>query len=252
MDWYGKEVDDLKLHRIRELIDLSYVKERVMKKRLDVFNLFQDELKNEISSLYEEFGLKTMVKLIGCDMTYTRIRRILRDLHIDLKQRTVTDDLRRIRSINAYAKKNFVDWTTKSFQRKERGVQGIYVTRHGDEVWLRSSWEYAYAKYLDSILANWKFEKESYLLSTGERYRPDFFIYDQEDHLIEIVEVKSLYFETAKKRLEKAKLASKEFDFSLKIIDENDLNQIYNMKSLLREWKKVRRLHKDENNAAIH
>lgn len=75
-----------------------------------------------------------------------------------------------------------------------RGYAGFYRG-----FYLRSSYEYAYAKYLDYHSIQWGYEDQVFDL--GYRlYKPDFFIYDNNGNVCRIVEVKS----RNKKEIEKA------------------------------------------------
>lgn len=64
-----------------------------------------------------------------------------------------------------------------------------YAGYYGKQ-YIRSSYEYAYALYLDVINVNWDYEVETYDLGF-KKYKPDFFIYDRAGNLIKVVEVKS-------------------------------------------------------------
>ncbi|MFD2655057.1 PDDEXK family nuclease [Gracilibacillus thailandensis] len=66
-----------------------------------------------------------------------------------------------------------------------RGYAGFYKGYY-----LRSSYEYAYARYLDYQKISWKYEVRSFDIGY-KIYKPDFFLYDQNGLLIEIVEIKS-------------------------------------------------------------
>lgn len=66
-----------------------------------------------------------------------------------------------------------------------RGYAGFYKGHY-----LRSSYEYAYAKYLDYHSIPWSYEDEVFDLGY-KKYKPDFFFYDSKGELIKIVEVKS-------------------------------------------------------------
>ncbi|MFD2446030.1 hypothetical protein ACFSO7_18895 [Bacillus sp. CGMCC 1.16607] len=61
---------------------------------------------------------------------------------------------------------------------------------YNNGVFLRSSYEYAYAKYLDFNKVEWKYEVQSFDLG-HKIYKPDFFIYSEEGSLINIIEIKS-------------------------------------------------------------
>lgn len=65
-----------------------------------------------------------------------------------------------------------------------------------------SSWEVKTAKYLDDNNYNWKYDSEKYLLSDGRYIHPDFFIYDDNDNLIKIIEVKGYFREANKLKFE--------------------------------------------------
>ena len=57
-------------------------------------------------------------------------------------------------------------------------------------IWLRSSWELAFAQHLDSQGIDWRYEETRYALNDGDMtYLPDFFIYE-DGKLVKIYEVK--------------------------------------------------------------
>ncbi|WP_240469325.1 hypothetical protein [Gracilibacillus thailandensis] len=70
-------------------------------------------------------------------------------------------------------------------KKMNRGYAGFYKGYY-----LRSSYEYAYARYLDYQKISWKYEVRSFDIGY-KIYKPDFFLYDQNGLLIEIVEIKS-------------------------------------------------------------
>jgi len=247
MDWYGKEISDVVFNEIHELIFMAYKRNHANEmKKTQQFEIVDERLRELLQCLYDEFGIKTIVKLINDQsISYSIIRRILKDLKIEISSRTCTDDLKRVRSINAIKHGNFDDWTTKFHQRKERGIQGYFLTKNNDYVWLRSSYEFFYAKFLDENNIEWKYEERSYMLKDGSTYRPDFFIYE-DGKLSKIIEVKGTYFFTAQNRIDKANLVAKEFDLKIIILTQNELNQLGNLSAASYEWKKVRRLVKSE------
>jgi len=167
-------------------------------------------LKNEIQDLYyqKEIGLKSLVKMIDLKgLTYTTCRRLFSYLEIPLRngRSVVTDRVRFIRK-----EKALLEFSTKtgfqSFEVKKnihakgitRGIQGFYFNQSRQKyVWLRSSWEYIYAKFLDRIKADWDVEVTHYILEDGRTYRPDFFIYES-DQLVKIVEVKGYEYRPEK------------------------------------------------------
>ena len=66
-----------------------------------------------------------------------------------------------------------------------RGYAGFYRS-----FYLRSSYEYAYAVYLDYFSIPWSYEDQVFNID-GKNYKPDFFFYDQYGNLEKIVEIKS-------------------------------------------------------------
>jgi|SRR5690625_15960 len=66
-----------------------------------------------------------------------------------------------------------------------RGYAGFYKGNY-----LRSSYEYAYAKYLDYYSIPWSYETEVFDIGF-KKYKPDFFLYDQNRSIDKIVEIKS-------------------------------------------------------------
>ena len=69
-----------------------------------------------------------------------------------------------------------------------------------NKTYLKSSYELERAQFLDSISANWKYEEITYRLE-GTTYTPDFFIYDENDNLIRIEEVKGYLTECNKTKI---------------------------------------------------
>lgn len=116
-----------------------------------------------------------------------------------------------------------------------RGYSGFYKG-----FFLRSSYEYAFAKSLDFRNIRWKYEVEKYDLGY-KVYKPDFFIYDKEGKLIKIIEIKS----REKKAQDTAKKALKEveskFGISGELVSYEELLEIYQdlpftLNSTLTEW----------------
>lgn len=56
------------------------------------------------------------------------------------------------------------------------GKSGYYTRLDGRQVWLRSSWEFSVAKYLDSHRLRWEYEYRRYKLPNGSTYLPDFWL----------------------------------------------------------------------------
>lgn len=102
-----------------------------------------------------------------------------------------------------------------------RGYAGYY-----NGVYLRSSYEYAYALLLDFYKITWKYEEQVFDID-GKKYKPDFFIYDNLGRLKKIVEVKS----NIKKEIEKAKsdlaLLEEKYKIKTEVVVYSDLKSMY-------------------------
>ena len=108
-------------------------------------------------------------------------------------------------------------------------------------VWLRSSWEYGYAVWLDSQELTWDVEVRSYLLSDGRYYRPDFFIFANEC-LEYIVEVKSKWSNGSLERIDKFEQFKQQYPaITVKLVSD-ELFELIGKKQaeVLEEWKKSR------------
>lgn len=115
-----------------------------------------------------------------------------------------------------------------------RGYSGFYKN-----VFLRSSYEYAFAKYLDHFKINWKYEEKCYHIS-DKKYTPDFFIYS-EDKLVKIVEVKSRNRKVIEKAKHLLKELSKMENVETAIISYEQLLDLYrvmpySLNSIITEW----------------
>ena len=87
---------------------------------------------------------------------------------------------------------------------------------------LKSSWEYEVAKYLDNNGYIWKYEEITYSLDKKSSYTPDFFIYDEKNNLLKLIEVKGYLREYNKIKLEKF---NNLYDIDLEIWDGDILRE---------------------------
>lgn len=191
-------------------------------------------LKNKYISGY---GLKILARKIG--VTYTQIRRLFCLLNISINhgQNIVTNKLKKFRSIKAKKEGLFNNWPSK-WKGYSRGVQGYYTTVNNEFVWLRSAYEYIFAKWLDKQNIDWKIEHKDFVLTNGESYRPDFFIFNNKK-LESIIEIKG-YF---KDRVYKVDLLRKQLPEIKVILIDNiepyiDKDSSYNRE--IKKWKKER------------
>lgn len=216
-----------------------------VKERLESNIFLEEESFNYLKNLYDiGYGYKILGREIG--LSYSKIRRLLNNF-LKIKTRkgynVVTEKVKKFRSERVKGNKSpFFDWPnqTNKFKNNSRGIQGYFLSKNNEYVWLRSTWEYIYAKWLDKNNINWKFEEKSYKLLNGESYRPDFFIYDKNNNFKNIVEIKG-YF---KDREYKVKMLKEELFIDVIVIDNiNDYCENYNKELYL--WKKEKLLKKE-------
>ena len=154
-------------------------------------------LKEHITNLYDSgYGLKLIAKEVG--LTYSRVRTLFNilDININNGRNICYDRTRQIRSDNLKdAYKNRTQWFStlaRKTNKTSRGVQGYYFNKSRNKyVWLRSSYEYVYAKWLDKQNMDWDIEQQTFQLNKTT-YRPDFFIYEN-NKLTKIVEIKGYW-----------------------------------------------------------
>lgn len=167
------------------------------------YNIVNNFLKTKY--LDDKIGIKSLIKEYNLPITYSKLRYyLLNILNVKLRSTSEITPWLRVKRSNKCKEEfnNGTGWYSEDTIRKntKRGYQGYYYsTTQKCNVWLRSSYEYIYAKHLDSINANWKIEFKSYKLINGSTYKPDFFIFDNNDNLIKIIEVKGWW----KNRLDK-------------------------------------------------
>lgn len=194
-------------------------------------------VKNQISSLYEEgYGLKRIAKIVG--LTHTRMRTLFGILGIEINkgQNVVYEKTREIRSKNLkemYEKRT--GWF-RTFERKtnktSRGIQGYYYNKsRGKLVWIRSTYEYVYAKWLDKQGIDWDVEQKTFELE-GTTYRPDFFIYE-DGVLTKIIEIKGYWA----RGIRKTKELSAKLDIEVVLIRDITPYCAVSYKKELLEWK---------------
>jgi len=144
-------------------------------------------LKNKYDGGY---GLKVLAREIG--VSYTIMRTIFGYLDLEFRKGrdVVTDKTRKFRSERVKGKKSpWYDWPSKYKEMHKtcsRGIQGYYKSKNNGNVYLRSTWEYIYAKWLDKNNIKWSYEGKSFIFKNGESYRPDFTIYSNTEYIVEI------------------------------------------------------------------
>lgn len=248
---FVKEYEEYASKRFAEIGNSARASNKRMFLLDNVSRVFPTEyrfVKDHISSLYEEGnGLKRIAKMVG--LTYTRTRTLFRILGIEINKGTdvVYEKTRQVRSENLkemYEKRT--GWF-KTFERKtnktSRGIQGYYYNKSRSKfVWLRSTYEYVYAKWLDKQGVDWDVEQQTFELE-GTTYRPDFFIYE-DGVLVKIVEIKGYWARGIKKTDE----LSAKLDIDVVLIRNIEPYCDKPYKKELLEWKLQRQSNERKSN----
>lgn len=116
-----------------------------------------------------------------------------------------------------------------------RGYAGFYKG-----FYLRSSYEYAYAVYLDQFNITWSFETQVFEVN-GKFYKPDFFFFDKDGNLEKIVEIKSRNKKEIELANEKLNYIKAQYSISTELISYKELLRIYkdmpvSLNSVIESW----------------
>lgn len=116
-----------------------------------------------------------------------------------------------------------------------RGYAGFYKGYY-----LRSSYEYAYAVYLDKSSVVWSYEDQIFEIN-GKSYKPDFFFYDQYGKLEKIVEIKSRNKQALEKAKERLKSIEEQYSIKTELISYEELLNLYksmpiSLNSIITQW----------------
>lgn len=193
-------------------------------------------------------GIKSIIKDFKLPVSYSVLRfYIINIFNIELRNnKTITPFLRQRRREKALNEKNNnIGFFSKGVQENikiktsnKRGVQGYYYNKSLKKyVWLRSSWEYIYAKWLDKNNYKWDVEYQTYLIG-DKKYRPDFFIFDEHNNIIKIIEIKGYW----KDKLFKFNLLKNNIkNIEIILIDKIKPYTTISIKKELSEWKLIRK-----------
>lgn len=187
-----------------------------------------------IRELYEKgYGLKVIAKLLN--ISYTKMRSLFDVFGIEIRKgrNVVTDKVKEFRSQRVQGTKN--PWSDEECRQNihSNGIQGWYTTKQDRTIWLRSCWEYIYAKWLDKNDIPYEYELKQYVLSDGTSYRPDFFIMEK-DEIKEVIEIKGFN----KERAYKTSLFQKEYGIKAKLIEDIN-NYCTSYEKELKQWKQL-------------
>ncbi|OZI11927.1 restriction endonuclease [Bacillaceae bacterium SAS-127] len=116
-----------------------------------------------------------------------------------------------------------------------RGYAGFYKN-----FYLRSSYEYAYAVYLDYFSIAWGYEDNIYDLGY-KKYKPDFFFYDNSGKVEKIVEVKSRDLQAKNNALKILKTIEEKYNIECELISYEELLVMYkelpfSLNFVLQKW----------------
>jgi hypothetical protein len=219
----------------------------------------QDKRYEESKQLLEffyyekEYGIKYMIKYLELPITYSVLRFSLIEI-FNIKLRSyneITNHIHKIRKEKALKEiKNKTGWGSqesidkvKSKNSIARGIQGYYLNKSLNKyVWLRSSWEYIFAKWIDNKNMVWDVECKTYNINEQIIYKPDFFIFDEVRDITkikQIIEIKGYWKDKVYKYEEiKKYLKDDKIQFSL-ITDITPYSEI-GVKKDIKEWKQKR------------
>lgn len=252
------ECDRKKLEELGRLLDdVCFTKVSTVKKykkqgtiieyAVDKEHLEYGRFETLMKELYVEkqYGLKLLSKHCGSDLvTYSRLRSIVKNMGLlRTGQSVVTSKLKEVRSKNAQGENNpWFNWPEnikmKDSHHKHH-LCGWFTDSRGRSHYLRSSYEYAYAKYLDDEGVDFAVESKAFLLSDGRRYRPDFFLF-KDGKLDRVVEVKARYVHGSKMRIDKFNMFKEEYSsIPSDIVYGKELFALVgrNQAEVLKEWK---------------
>lgn len=104
--------------------------------------------------------------------------------------------------------------------------------------YLKSTLEYIYARYLDHVRTAWDYEVQTFELSTGGSYKPDFYLLEEKRY----VEIKGGF--NYKTDLPRIRTFEADHQTNVEIFQEPDLRKLirptpFVFEQLKREWKQV-------------
>ena len=199
---------------------------------------------NFIKNLYDEgHGLKSIIKDNSLPITTPVLRKLMIDImNINLRNYSDITDVLRVKRSNKVKLEHDkgIGWFSDSVVRKQnRGIQGYYFNKSRNKyVWLRSTYEYIYAMWLDHNKKIWDIEFKSYRLDDDTLYKPDFFIFDDNEKLIKIVEVKG-YWENRSYKFHKLQKQLENDGIECEIINGDKILSYTNdqLKNITKIWK---------------
>ena len=202
-------------------------------------------IQNDIHTLYYkyELGNPSMSRLLS--IPKSRMRNIGEKSGLKRRDNSFTADRvkafrsQRISGINNM--QHYPDICNMDETRYNTGIGGYYHRKNDDKIFLRSCWEYIYAKWLDRNNIQWEYEVRQYkVVTTAGKwygYRPDFFIYNKgSNELSHVVEVKGYNKSAQFKTL----LLEKQHNIKVVLVDNiNHYLTETNYHKELKTWKQL-------------
>lgn len=212
------------------------------KRYRDLYNWFFEKYEKEGR------GIKSIIKDYDLPITYSSLRNLIifmefslhsnKDANNFLKQRRKDNALKQLKEKSGMYS-NEVD---RHNNKTSRGIQGYYWnTSKNKYVWLRSSWEFIYAKWLNKHKFLWDVEVKRYKLN-NRSYLPDFFIYDKNNKLYKIVEIKGYW----KDKVYKYNELKEQLNIDLVLIIDISPYLDKKINEEIKIWKSLRRLKLEE------
>ena len=196
----------------------------------------------ELAKFYEDgFGYKVLASSLD-GASYTKIRQLITKIPT-IKKRTglnvCTNKTKELRSERAKIDNPWKHIEIRDKNQYSHGIQGYFINKANKKLWLRSTWEYIFVKWLDKHNKKYEYEHKQYKLSDGSSYRPDFLV--EENGSFYIIDVKGYKLNN----LYKTKLLEKEFNIKVVVIDDIKPYCEKPYCSELIEWKKSRILNEN-------
>lgn len=169
-----------------------WTRRKVFKEQLDNFNM--QEVFTDIVNLYKEgYGTTVIARKLGINRL--KLLTVFKALDVQLRDSNiVTEKLKEFRSERVKGNKN--PWSYK-VNTEHKSICGYYNNWLGERVYLRSTYEYIFAKWLDKQKVNWT--TEPFVLKhvkdgKESNYRPDFVVYNENGEIEKIYEIKGPFY----------------------------------------------------------
>jgi hypothetical protein len=193
----------------------------------------------------EGMGVKAIISNYNLPIGYSVLRKLMFE-KLEMETRIGTSDwirnFRKEKVIKEHQDKT--GWFDSNVIRKnkKKGLQGYYFNKSMNKfVWIRSSYEYIFAKWLDSNNSEWDVEYKSYRLNDNTLYKPDFFIFEN-SKVIKIVEIKGYWDNNTYK----FHLLDNSINIEMMLIDSSKISDYSNetLAETTKKWKSLREINK--------